>query len=356
MLPFFARDFGISLDAAGLLLTVLFTGSIGSSGLVAWRLAHRDPRRLGVVGVVISALGVAGLGWAPNFACGLAAASLVGAGDGLVIAAVHQLMAETSENVSAGINRLNVFFALGAVVGPLWTGIILKWSDERWPVYAGILAAMMVALFVIASAKYERTGRIKHAAAGGSRERHWNVAVAMGGVLFLYVGAEIGLGSWVASYAKEAVGAGIIAGALLTSAYWGALAAGRVTSGWLFARGRSGLEVLLVTLVGAVIATIVLAITTGNPATAAIAAVCTGLCFGPIWPAAMGIAAERGVAGGAASMVTAGNAGGIAIPFVQGLVLVSSGPRLGISVTAALCVAMLCVATAFRVRTQPARA
>ncbi len=346
-LPFFARDFNISLDKAGLLLSVLFVGSISSSALLAWRLRGRDPRRVSLIGVAVSGLGVAGLGLAPTLVAGVVAAGLVGLGDGLVIAGVHQLMAETSTNVPQGINRLNVFFALGAVVGPLWAGVALKVTDERWPVFAGIAATMAVAFAVLASSDPRRLEAHEANSLPGGLSR---TAVAMGSVLFLYVGAEIGLGSWVASYAKEAVGAGLLAGAALTSGYWAALGAGRLTSGWLFGQGRSGAGVLSIALLGATIASLTLAITTGSPSASVLAAVATGFCFGPIWPAAIGVAAEHGVPGGAASMVTAGNAGGVAIPFLQGTVLVASGAQAGISVTAALCAAMLVVAVAFRLR------
>ena len=44
------------------------------------------------------------------------------------------------------------------------------------------------------------------------------LAWMMGGVLFLYVGAEFGLGSWVASYTEQEFDAGILAGGAITRA------------------------------------------------------------------------------------------------------------------------------------------
>jgi fucose permease len=43
-----------------------------------------------------------------------------------------------------------------------------------------------------------------------------------------------------------------------------------------------------------------------------------------------------------------GNAGGIAIPWLQGKVLVGAGPTQGVAVTAALCGVMFVIVSLFR--------
>jgi fucose permease len=163
----------------------------------------------------------------------------------------------------------------------------------------------------------------------------------MGLVLFLYVGAEIGLGSWVSSYAREAAGAGIMAAALMTSGYWAALLLGRLVTARMLADGRAAEGVLIAGIVGAGLSSVVLALFGGTLAVGAAAAFATGLFFGPIWPVAMGIGSQRFPGTAPAAMVTIGNAGGIVFPWLQGLVLASAGPGEGIAVTAALCAAML---------------
>jgi fucose permease len=172
----------------------------------------------------------------------------------------------------------------------------------------------------------------------------------MGGVLFLYVGAEFGLGSWVASYAERAANAGTMTGAVVTAGYWGALMLGRLISGRLFAQGYPARVVLIGALAGALVASSVLALAGGSLSVAFAAAFCTGLCFGPIWPSAVTIAASGSTAGAPATMVTIGNAGGIFFPWVQGVVLVSAGSGRGIAFTAALCLAMLLVTLTYSAR------
>jgi len=54
------------------------------------------------------------------------------------------------------------------------------------------------------------------------------------------------------------------------------------------------------------------------------------------------------MANATAATVTMGNAGGLAIPWLQGKVLVGAGPAQGVAVTAALCAVMFCIVSAFR--------
>ncbi len=117
VLPFIADDLGVSLDTAGLLLTALFFGSISASAVVAIALHGHDTRLLTIAGLVSAIAGVALLGGAPNWPVALFAGLVLGIGDGLIIAALHILMGLTSHDVPSAMNRLNLFFALGAIVG-----------------------------------------------------------------------------------------------------------------------------------------------------------------------------------------------------------------------------------------------
>lgn len=336
-LPYFAHDLNVGLDTAGLLLTALFGGSITASALTAWRLRDHNPRRVAMCGAGIAAAGLVALAFAPAFALALIAAAVLGLGDGLIIAGVHQLVAEASDEPAPAINRLNVFFAAGAVIGPMLAGLILATSGERWPLYL-LIAANMIACGAILHTPWTPATTSHTAALETAPTRRVPlIAVVMGVVLFLYVGAEIGLGTWVSTYARDSLGAGVIGGAAITSAFWAALGAGRLASGLALSRRIRPAAVLFVSsCLGAVAAALVVA-TTGTAALVVCAAVLAGMAFGPVWPSAISVATEGGAARNTAAMVTAGNAGGLFFPYAQGVVLVASGPREGMAVTAALC-------------------
>ena len=346
-LPFLADQFGVSLDHAGLLITVLFVGSIAASGAIAVYLHRVESRLLALLGLVIIAAGAIGLAATSSWAVALLSVGILGLGDGLLVAAAHTAIATTSDDVPHGINRLNLWFAAGAVLGPVWAGAILVTRGEHAVIYAGVavISLAVAALLATVPRTPNRAHARTHPDFPRSRSRTpW----VMGAVLFLYVGAEIGLGSWVSSYSREAFGAGVMAGALVTAGYWGALALGRVVSGSLFGRGVSPVNVLLGSIAGSLITGSVLALADGSLAIGAAAAFGTGLFFGPIWPAAITLASQGSAAGAPAAMVTVGNAGGILFPWAQGKVLVAAGPGPGIALTALLCLLMLGVVASYR--------
>ena len=348
-LPFIADDMGVSLDTAGLILTALFIGSISASASVAIALHGRDTRALCIAGLTCATAGLLLIGVAPSWPLALAGGVVLGAGDGLLVAATHILMPLTSDDAPSAINRINLWFAFGAVCGPIWAGAILASTGERWIVYTGIACVTAATLLVTFAADVAVHHPI---AAPDERFRLPGNPTAwiMGGVLFLYVGAEFGLGSWVSSYTRETAHAGVFASALLTAAYWGALALGRVISGVYFSRKRDASALLLAAAGGGGIAALVLALSSGNIAVAGAAAFGAGLCFGPIWPATVAVVTEAAASDATAATVTMGNAGGMAIPWLQGKVLVSTGPSQGVAVTAVLCALMFGAVASFRAR------
>lgn len=348
-LPFIADDMGVSLDTAGLILTALFIGSISASACVAIALHGRDTRALCIVGLACATAGLLLIGIAPSWPLALAGGVVLGTGDGLMVAATHILMPLTSDDAPSAINWINLYFAFGAICGPIWAGGILASTGERWIVYLGIACVTTVTLLVMFGADVAVHHPI---AAPDERFRLPGNPTAwiMGGVLFLYVGAEFGLGSWVSSYTRETAHSGVFASALLTAAYWAALALGRVVSGIYFSRKRDASALLLAAAGGGGIAALVLTLSSGNIVIAGAAAFGAGLCFGPIWPSTVAVVTEAAASDATAATVTIGNAGGMAIPWLQGKVLVGAGPSQGVAVTAVLCALMFGTVAAFRAR------
>lgn len=349
-IPFIARDLGVSLDTAGLTLTAFFFGSISASAIVAMLLHARSSRLLGACGLAGTVTGTLLLGLAPTWPVALLGSVVLGVGDGLIVAGLHILVSRTARDVPSAVNNLNLFFAAGAIIGPLWAGGLLELSGERAPVYGGIAAVALLAALGLLSAPEPRPAA---GAPPGPREDAFRlptspVTLVLGVSLFLYVGAEFGLGSWVSSYARESAHAGVFVSALLAAGFWLALGIGRVFTGVYFAGRRDAALLLTVSAAGAGLASLGLSLSTGNLALSGLFAFGAGLCLGPIWPATVAIVSEAGFAHDTAVVVTLGNAGGLVIPWAQGKVLVGAGPAEGVAVTAALCGAMFVIAASFR--------
>jgi fucose permease len=347
-LEFIADDRGVSLDTAGLMLTAFFVGSISASAAVAAWLHGRDSRLLAIAGLALVALGTLVVAISPTFGGVLAGAVIFGLGDGLIVASLHILMANTSDDVPAAINHLNLYFAIGAVLGPLWAGAVLATTESYAIVYAGISALTLVPLGAMILAPSPGA-----AATIPDDERAFTFSpttLVMGTVLFLYVGAEFGLGSWVSAYARETADAGVVGAALLASGYWAALMFGRIVSGAWFRRSSDARRLLLISAAGAGVASFALALSAGNIWLSAAFAFAAGFCMGPVWPCTVAIVAESGGNNNTAATVTMGNSGGVVLPWLQGRVLVGAGASQGVVVTSVLCAGMFVITALFRPR------
>jgi fucose permease len=98
---------------------------------------------------------------------------------------------------------------------------------------------------------------------------------------------------------------------------------------------------LALAITGGLAASLLLVLASGIFALGILGALLAGLCFGPNWPCALGIASQDASPRVPAILVTVGNAGGLFLPLIQGAVLDSAGPRAGMTITAALCIIML---------------
>ncbi|MHB8376872.1 MAG: MFS transporter [Dehalococcoidia bacterium] len=355
-IPFLSRDLGVPLDTAGLVLTAFFLGSISASSVVAVALHARSSRLLGACGLALIIAGALLLGLAPTWPIALAGAVVLGAGDGLVVAGLHILMARSSRDVPSAVNNLNLFFALGAIIGPLWAGALLAANGDRSLVYAGIAAVAAVAFVGLLRAPEAMAPPAAVEDEERFRVPKSPVTLVLGVVLFLYVGAEFGLGSWVSSYARQSAHAGVFTAAVLTSGFWLALGLGRVITGVYFARRHDATLLLAASVAGAGLSSLALSLAPGNLVLSGVFAFGAGLCLGPVWPATVAIVSEAGLAHDTAAVVTLGNAGGLVIPWAQGRVLVGAGPAQGVAVTAVLCGLMFVVVSGFRLMRHPAPA
>lgn len=340
-LPFFARQTDVGLGTAGLLVTALASGSVTASLVVSLRLGGAEPVRLITLGLSLAAAASGLLGAAPSLPLAVAATLALGVGDGLVVASGHALVARTATDLAGEMNRLNIYFAGGAVAGPLYSGAVLEATGSLELTYAGLSAFIAcAALFAV------RTPNV----GGGEGAHHGPVVLrpivaAMALVLFLYVGAEIGLGAWLASYAEDAAEAGVLAGAAITSGYWGAMGASRIAAQHLLVR-HDPRTLLVAFIVLSGMGSALLVATGSVLAVAFAAAFLTGIGFGPVWPLVMGVALPNTTPSTSAAMVTAGNSGAIVFPFAQGAVLAGAGATEGVAVTALLCGLMLAVTAA----------
>ena len=214
------------LAGLGLLLgamTVAQFFASGAAGLIRERLGTFAVL---LIPTVLSAGGLALFASAPDWPSTIAAAALLGAGLGLLDAAVN--MEAALKRGVRFMGALHASWAVGATAGPLVIGAALA-ATGSWRAAYALAAVAFVALAI--GTYLTRTGieTAPELAPLSAPPGHVGRRVAMGAaLLFVYVGLELGAGQW--SYTRL-IDAGAISDAVAGLAvflYWSGLAAGRV--------------------------------------------------------------------------------------------------------------------------------
>lgn len=237
--PYIRADFGLPLDALGVLMVATTAGSVTSSfngGLIA-SLVGVGPLLAFSSGA--SALGLVGYSVAPSWWVMVLAAMATGLGNGAMHVALN---AHFAANHGLGvINWLHASFGLGATLGPLiMTAVLRADASWRWGYGAAALTMSCAALY-FASTRSRWSGSTEKGLSetnergvGSGLETLGLPIVWLSLVLFFsYTGVEATAGQWGYSLFTEARSiAGSTAGVWMT-VYWGGMAVGRLVVGFV---------------------------------------------------------------------------------------------------------------------------
>ena len=284
---------------------------------------------LGVVlaGQLVATLSVSHYSWL------LGAVFLIGVGMAALQVAGNPMMRDVS---APGRYARNLTFAqflksLGSISGPYLTTLIvalgLPWF-RIFPVFAAVTAATLIAALFLPSSRAAGEEHPASIASSFSLLKEPAVAFAVLGI-FLYVGAEVGLNSWLATYLSRSFGMelGSSATRLGPGLFFIALSAGRLLGSiilnYLDARrffrlsavlGLAGLGLLLLGQRNAALGGIVLC----------------GLGFANIWPLVFALTIERRPerSGALSGLMCMAIFGGAALPALMGFAADRAGIRL----------------------------
>jgi fucose permease len=145
--------------------------------------------------------------------------------------------------------------------------------------------------------------------------------------MLVYVGVEFGLGSWISTYMHMSTGTDAQHGAWVTSAYWAALAIGRL-AGAAAGRRLRRLRLLGAALGGSLLGGLGLLASNGTVAATILCLVWIAFSYGTVYPTTVALAtavfsANKGRA--VSVLLAAGSMGGILLPWFAGLLLDGSG-------------------------------
>lgn len=365
-LPDLAANTGSSLAAAGSLISALFVGALVSQIFVGPIQDRFGVRPVLMAGLVVIAVGVAAATLSTSLAPAWGFMLFAGLGDGVLIVGVNVMVALVfaSRSVMA-LNLSNVFFGIGAVAGPAFAGFAKAQWGTAVPVLwlaagAFALLALAVPLLRVPRSTGIPTRDDTAEDPGSARSVYASPALwALGGLLLLYVGTEIGVGSWAITYLGRAASVATEPAALAASGYWLALTAGRLAGAAGGMRlGSRGL--LTLALSGALAGALTLLLSGGSAIAMVGGLLLMGLSLGPVYPTVVALTTATfpyGPARAAAAVMAMGSVGGMVLPWLLGATLEWAGPYASIAVAASGALAMLALhATPQLIRARSRRA
>jgi len=239
VLPLVSAPLGLGLDSVGNLFVALNGAVLAGSlafGLVVDRFGYRGALAGGPLVIGTALVLVARAGTPVSLA---AAVALLGLGGSALNSATNALVADLHPEPrakAAALNRLGVFFGLGALLLPFLIGTLLDRLGLRALLLGAAGLCLLVGLFS-AWPRFPPPKQPEGLSAHGARLvlRHPLVRL-LGILLFFQAGTEMLLSGYLTTFLTQATGASVQRASLVLAGFWVALITARVLLGRLLLR------------------------------------------------------------------------------------------------------------------------
>lgn len=327
--PSMRKDFGMPLDALGLMLIASMIGYLTSSFFSGKVMARLGVGRLLAVSCMFTGAGLIGYTLAPAYWLIVALGVVGGLGAGAIDAGINTYIA--SEHGEGLMQWLHASFGIGVTLGPIimTAGINLFQTWRTGYLVVGSAQIALAACFAVTagmwkredgSAKQEEDKRLLDYKTS-MRETVRQVGVWVSILLFfIYVGVELTLGHWSYSLLTESRGIAPETAGLLAGGYWGMFTVGRVLAG-LYAQ-KAGTDLLLRGSMLSALAGALLLLWNPSDTVSLIGIAVVGFSIAPIFPALVSSTGRRVSARHAANtigmQISASGLGGALLPALAG--------------------------------------
>jgi fucose permease len=358
LIPLLAAGLSVPVEALGATFAALFVGAVAAQVAGGWLNERVGLRNMVLAGLLLLAAGVLGIAVSPTLPLLLVSAAVGGLGQGAVDVGTNVLVPTVCAGRKAvsAVNLLHFAYGAGAMVAP----VSVSAAAGRWgtPMPALLLcSALALATLALGARLLLDPG----AAPRGEGERVgrrlyrspalWLLAV----LVLLCIGGELGVGGWTTVYLERTSSLGTGRIALVVSAFWLALTAGRLMGAWLGTRVRS-LALLGYAAAGCVAGALLVLVADGGLVLTVLGTLLIGASYGPIVPTAVVVTTERFPSASSPAVsviIAAGSLGGMLVPPLQGVLLARVSPLASAALVAGCAVAMLAAVVALRRGTAP---
>jgi fucose permease len=333
---------GLSKEQLGRLGGLAFSGlaiGIVATGPLADRWGAKPFVLLGNFTIAVSLVGLA---YAPSYVAVGTWMFVMGLGAGVLDMVLSPIVSALNpERRASAMNWLHSFYCVGAVVTILAGSLALR-AGFGWRGSCLILIPLPLALLVAFSLQRfpALTGEGARRSMGSLMKSRWFVVALI--AIFLGGATELGLAQWLPAYAETSLGFSQWTGGMALLAFSLAMALGRMVIGSLGTKltpfqimaWGCGLTIILF-MIGS--------FATHAP-TALVACVLAGFTGSCLWPTMLAVTADRYPDGGASmfgALAALGNAGGIFMPWLVGVVADARDLHWGLAISAIAPLVML---------------
>lgn len=314
---------------------------------VSYFVANRLVDRFGAGRLLLIAVGAFGGGylvmalthwlavWLPVTACIGFFGAIIDVASSRAITTLYQ------PTPARALNLLNVFFGLGAILGPLLMAVALNHGLGTGPVFGFLTFLSLAGLAILGRA--DSSPLQGDGTPVGEDLPAWRTPWVwrMGLATFLYIAAEIGFGSWVSAFAHREAHVSVADAALFPMAFWGGLMVTRILASLPGPRLSLYSVLTLGSLLGAVTSVLAMVVS-HQPGWLMVAAFLVGASFGPSFPGLLAVASARGPTrvGAVYGVIYATMAvAALIVPWAEGQIF-SSAPYVALGFTPAVCLLM----------------
>lgn len=317
-----SKTFSLGLAETGIIFTANFLGFvlfIFIGGILADRIGKKRVLVISLAGFTLSLLL---LPLVPSFFWAFIAIILIGGFGGSIEGAVSALITDVNpDKPSFYLNFAQVFFGLGAIVGPVGAGILIT-NGFSWQLCYFILGGlslvftiilMIMELPVLPKSEKITWGSFKKLIADPKLSI---VCLCMA----FYTGSEIGGWGWMSTFLKQNLKFSATQSSVAVALFWSGMTVGRFICGRLSLRYNIRSIIIALASLSAIV-TVLSGFFTAKWVVMAII-VSMGLAYSSLWPliASYGGNYHQEYSGTVfAMLISSGGIGAMVIPFIMGV-------------------------------------
>ena len=247
----------------------------------------------------------------------------IGGFGGILESLVSSLVFEVNpNNTSFYVNMTQVFFGVGALLGPIAAGFALtigvKWVNCYS--FAGIASVLLTLMFVFVRAPdIKRYNTISPGKLNQILRNRKFMFICV--CMIFYSGAEIGCWGWMSTFVKERLNFSVLESGIAVGVFWMSMTLGRIVCGQFTLRYKPRNIIIMLALMSSVV-TMVSAISNARTIAWIVIAL-LGFTYSSQWPLIVSYGGDfSGTSSGIvfSILVGSGGVGTIVIPYFMGVI------------------------------------